>query len=514
MSFLRTPKSPPDHDSVTRATDAHEAQHTPLNERQAHVMEMGKRFGNQYVQRHVASLQRQAAPPDQAAPTTQPAVTTPTDPVPTQQDITTLVTQADANPRQTMLNMRQTYPNTWQTVFAQVIQAKQTATSEREALNLQSLMNPPDVDPADIEAIIESYQQRPIQLTLNDPNAAPNAPASVTVDLTLQTPYDISSRRNGTANTNVDNQYRSVRWAKGNATDTGAAMQTYLNGQARLNTLATVYFNTYQQQLQQGNDEAAARAAAEAAVSARAAELVSAAQIGVDCSGLVMRVMQEAIPDAFNWMLERRRASENSPNMSADHLISNYTNVRGITSNTSGGAGGGTNDLSVKWDDLATAVPGLAIQIGTGHIGGLIRNDVYTLGTLPADVSGERDNIVQNLFPADVPTLQTPGDAQTQLLNRQVRVIKYYHSIDATIPGEGNQRYVNSNLPGPHMAYAVFPITATSITDACYKIEAPNVAVNFTGLYVPRQRQIAQAPAAQPNNAGNGANGQNNGGGN
>jgi hypothetical protein len=207
-----------------------------------------------------------------------------------------------------------------------------------------------------------------------------------------------------------------------------------------------------------------------------------------------MRVIQDAIPDAFGWMLERRRASEGNPGMSADTLISSHTNVIGITSSTSGGPGGDATDLGVRWDDLATAVPGLAIQIGTGHIGGVIRNDVYTVNTLPAEISGQRDTMVQNLFPADCPSLQTPGDAQTALLNRQVRVIKYYHSIDATISGEGNQRYTNSNLPGPHMAYAVFPITATRITDACHKIDAPNVAVTFTGLYVPRQRTLAQPP--------------------
>jgi hypothetical protein len=133
----------------------------------------------------------------------------------------------------------------------------------------------------------------------------------------------------------------------------------------------------------------------------------------------------------------------------------------------------------------------LILQIGTGHVGGIIRNDVYTLNdnnALPDEVEAEREQIIETLF-AD----ETSIVPQEQLLQRQVRVIKYYHSIDATRSDDGQNRYTNSNLPGPHVAWAVFLNTATRITDQpCYKIEPDGVNVTFTGLYVPRQRELVQ----------------------
>ena len=373
-----------------------------------------------------------------------------------------LVTLAGAQPKTTLDAIKGDHPATWESWFSRIVHRKRANDGNDAALRLQSLMNPLPVTAEHIEQYVEQYRNLAIQLDLTRPGAAP--PEQRDVNVTLSTPYAITSRGN------IGGDDREVRAAKASPAEYVVDVQAFLGEQARRDELSELYFQTYDAT---PGDDAAKNAAAQQAVQARAQEILSENRFGVDCSGMVTQILGAASPEIRDTMVEA------SIYDNFDEMVRNNANVRALTSNASGGASG---RYASRLRDLNSAAPGTMIQIGTGHIAILVRNDMYTLATLPADVSANRVTIVNHL-----------GIANQD--DTRVRVVKYAHSIDANRADDaqngGQRRYENDNMPGPHRAWAVFPAAAADITDnPVWKLEPAGVNINFTGLYVLTQRQL------------------------
>lgn len=406
-----------------------------------------------------------------------------------------LVQVAETRPKVTLDALKADYPGSWNDWFVRIIQQKKDDSNEESARQLQSQMNPFEIDPANIEQTIEDYRHAEVQLNLANPD---NPADTVNMTLSMMTPYDISSRRNTAANPNAGT-HTQVAWAKGSAEQTESAFQDYLNQNTQKETLSEVYYRVLHENMPQPTqgDQSIwdrltdwiqrgwAGILARIAVQERAQTMLSSAQLGVDCSGLVVHVLDAAHPNMRATLMASAQAdSPNNPPASFDKLVSNYANVKFLTSNQSGGAEG---RYSSRLNDLSSAVPGTIIQMGTGHIGGVVRNDVYTLNSLPGEIAGSRAAIIAKLH---VPN----NDDQS------VRVVKYYHSIDKSRPDDGQEngpntpRYTNNNLPGPHTAWAVFKLPAdggtNDITDPTVWRQDEGGFPRMTGLYSVTQSDL------------------------